>query len=217
MHSPAGGVATDRHEHAHRVSTQGVTSMTARRPYLRFLPALTRVLGIVFIGATIAPIAEAALPSGNPVQQWNQIAEDTVVASGAFQNEGLIYMAYAAAAVYDAVTAIEGEYEPYAIRVPASPSASAAAALALITDGPARIAAGREVGVAAANAIIELRSGDGRLTPIGVTSPVDAHQPGPGVWRLTPPFTPTLPVPQTPWVGDVQPFVLREPGQFHPA
>ena len=28
---------------------------------------------------------------------------------------------------------------------------------------------------------------------------------------------PTLPVPQTPWVGDVQPFVLREPGQFHPA
>ena len=218
--------------------------MTARRPYLRFLPALTRVLGIVFIGATIAPIADAALPSGNPVQQWNQIAEDTVVASGAFQNEGLIYMAYAAAAVYDAVTAIEGGYEPYAIRVPASPSASAAAAvveaaytvlryhfpaqaasldarhteaLALITDGPASIAAGREVGVAAANAIIELRSGDGRLTPIGVTSPVDAHQPGPGVWRRTPaPMAPFAP-PQTPWVGDVQPFVLREPGQFHPA
>ena len=122
----------------------------------------------------------------------------------------------AAAVVYDAVTAIEGGYEPYAIRVPASPSASAAAAvveaaytvlryhfpaqaasldarhteaLALPCTGR-QIAAGREVGVAAANAIIELRSGDGRLTPIGVTSPVDAHQPGPGVWRLTPPFRP---------------------------
>ena len=36
--------------------------MTARRPYLRFLPALTRVLGIVFIGATIAPIADRRCP-----------------------------------------------------------------------------------------------------------------------------------------------------------
>ena len=29
------------------------------------------------------------LPPGNTVQQWDKIAEDTVVGSGAFQNEGL--------------------------------------------------------------------------------------------------------------------------------
>ena len=55
----------------------------------------------------------AALPSGNTVQQWDEIAANTVVASGAFGNEGLQYMAYVSAAIYDAVTSIEGGYEPY--------------------------------------------------------------------------------------------------------
>jgi hypothetical protein len=32
--------------------------------------------------------AAAALPPGNTVAQWNKIAEDTVVGSGAFQSEG---------------------------------------------------------------------------------------------------------------------------------
>ena len=55
----------------------------------------------------LASPASATLPPGNTVQQWNKIAEDTVVASGAFQAEGFIYMAYASAAVYDAVVAIQ--------------------------------------------------------------------------------------------------------------
>jgi hypothetical protein len=45
----------------------------------------------------------AAVP--NTVAQWDKIAEDAVVRSGAFQNEGLIYMAYVSAAVYNAVVA----------------------------------------------------------------------------------------------------------------
>src|SRR3954453_18328049 len=56
--------------------------------------------------------AAGALPPGNTVEQWNQIAEDTVVGSGAFQNEGYLYMAYESTAVYDAVVAIEGRYRP---------------------------------------------------------------------------------------------------------
>jgi hypothetical protein len=60
--------------------------------------------------------AEAALPPGNAAQQWNKIAEDTVVGSGVFQNEGLIYMAYVSAASYDAVVGIQGGFEPYASR-----------------------------------------------------------------------------------------------------
>src|SRR5215472_16635571 len=56
--------------------------------------------------------AAAALPPGNTVAQWNKIAEDTAVGSGAFQAEGFIYMAYASTAVYNSVVAIEGGQEP---------------------------------------------------------------------------------------------------------
>jgi len=59
-----------------------------------------------------ADSAHAALPPGNTVEQWNVIAENTVVGSGAFQNEGLIYMAYVSTAVYNALVAIQGGYAP---------------------------------------------------------------------------------------------------------
>jgi hypothetical protein len=182
--------------------------------------------------------AAAALPPGNTVAQWNKIAEDTVVSSGAFQSEGLIYMAYVSAAVYDAVVAIEGGFEPYgpAITAPAGVSIDAAVveaayrtlvhyfpsqtgtldalyteALGLIADGTAKID-GQAVGLAAATNIITLRGGDGRMTPIGVTSSFPTLPPGPGVWRLTPPFA----APQVPWVWDVRRFVLRSVDQFLP-
>jgi hypothetical protein len=182
--------------------------------------------------------ASAALPPGNPVQQWNRIAEDTVVGAGAFQNEGLIYMAYVSASVYDAATAIQGGYESYGRRIAASPGASIEAAvieaaytslryyfpaqtasldmwheegLAAIPDGPAKLE-GTAVGRRAAQSLIRLRTDDGRLTPIGMTSAFPTLEPGPGGWRLTPPFA----APQTPWVGSLQPFVLNDPAQFHP-
>jgi hypothetical protein len=201
--------------------------------------------GAVLVLAPPAVPLQAALPPGTVVQQWNQIAEDTVVGSGAFQNEGLIYMAYVSAAVYDAAVAIEGGYEPYAGRIEAAPGASVdaavveaayttlrfyfadvgplvanldarhAEALALLPAGPAT-SAGRDVGVAAASAIIELRTNDGRITPIASTSSFRKKDPGPGVWRLTPPFTPPFDKPQTPWVGSVATFILTGSDQFHP-
>jgi VCPO second helical-bundle domain len=210
--------------------------------------SLARVLRIVAIAVTALAVAAAggtardaaaALPPGNTVAQWDKIAEDTVVASGAFQSEGFIYMAYVSAAVYDAVVAIEGGFEPYgaAITVPDGASVEAAVveaayqtlvnyfpsqagslellyaeALAQIADGPAK-RHGQIVGRAAARSIIRLRSDDGRLTPIGVTSEFPTLPPGPGVWRLTPPFA----APQVPWVGSVDPFLLRRLDQFLPA
>src|SRR5437016_2969929 len=45
----------------------------------------------------------AALPPGNAAEQWNKIAEDTVVGSGAFQGEGFVYMAYVSMAMDRAV------------------------------------------------------------------------------------------------------------------
>jgi hypothetical protein len=192
--------------------------------------------------------AAAALPPGNTVAQWNQIAEDTVVGSGTFLPEGFLYMAYASAAVYDAVVAIEGGFEPYgpAIEAPADASVDAATieaayrtlwaffppascntnsppavyafclgvrprldafyaeALSAISPGQAKTD-GQAVGLQAANDVIALRSGDGRMTPIGVTSSFTTLPPEPGVWRLTPPFA----APQTPWLANVRPFVLQ--------
>src|SRR4051794_4791227 len=78
----------------------------------RIGPALSSSAIAAFMLVTIG-VAEAALPAGNAVQQWNRIAEDTVVASGAFQNEGIVYMAYVSAAVYDAAVAVERRFAPY--------------------------------------------------------------------------------------------------------
>jgi hypothetical protein len=192
--------------------------------------------------------AAAALPPGNTVAQWNKIAEDTVVGSGAFQGEGFIYMAYASTAVYNAVVAIAGGYEPLdsTISAPAGASVDCAVVEAayrtlryyfasfpvLVANLDADYAealspsnldectadggAGTGVGMAAANEVIYNRTTgpipDGRMTPIGVSTPFPTLPPGPGVWRLTPPFAP----PQTPWVGNVRRFVLRSVDQFLP-
>src|SRR5438046_10482258 len=91
--------------------------------------------GAAFVAALIggtadAPVARAGLPSGNAVQQWDKIAEDTVVGSGAFQNESQIYMANEATAVYDAVVAVAGGYRSYGPAITAPTGASAEAAVA---------------------------------------------------------------------------------------
>jgi hypothetical protein len=209
------------------------------------VPRRYRIVGllvavVVAVGGA-SRTAQAVLPAlPNTVQQWNKIAEDTVVGSGVFQGEGEVYMSYTATAVYNAVVAIEGGYEPYGPGVSAPAGASVDCAVveaayrtllhyfqsnaALVTnlngyysDALSNLngctadgGEGTSVGLAAANSIIALRTGDGRKTPIGTTSPFETKSPGPGVWRLTPPFA----VPQTPWLGSVQPFLLKSPGQF---
>src|SRR5262245_65591021 len=69
-----------------------------------------RALRALAVGATAVAVlacaprnAAAALPPGNAAQQWDQIAEDTIVGSGAFQAEGFVYMAYVAKAMNRAV------------------------------------------------------------------------------------------------------------------
>ena len=197
---------------------------------------------LIALALIVAAPATAVLPPGNTVAQWNKIAEDTVVGSGAFQSEGFIYMAYVSAAAYDAVIAIEGGFEPYGPPITAPPGASVdcavveaayrtlryyfssfpvlvanldayyAEALSNFGGCTADSGAGTLVGQTAATDIITLRTGDGRMTPIGVTSSFPTLPPGPGVWRLTPPFA----LPQVPWVGNVRRFILESVDQFLP-
>jgi hypothetical protein len=213
---------------------------------LRFL-AIAAVLAVV-ASAGMTRDAAAALPPGNTVAQWNKIAEDTVVGSGAFQSEGFIYMAYASTAVYNAVVAIQGRYEPLdsTITAPAGASVDCAVVEAAyhtlryyFSSFPVLVAnldgnyaealspsnldgctadggVGTAVGLAAANEVIYNRTSgpnpDGRMTPIGVSTPFPTLLPGAGVWRLTPPFA----APQVPWVGNVRRFLLESVDQFLP-
>jgi hypothetical protein len=190
--------------------------------------------------------AAAALPPGNAVAQWNKIGEDTVVGSGAFQAEGFIYMAYASTAVYNAVVAIEGGYEPLdsTITAPAGASADCAVVEAAyqtlhyyFSAFPALIAtldadyadalsnldgctadsgAGTAVGLATANEVIYNRTTG--PNPDGRMTPV-------GVTSSFPTLpsgpgvwrlTPPFAAPQTPWVANVRPFVLQSLDQFLP-
>jgi len=211
------------------------------------IPPLLIALALA-VAALSGPPRDAAalLPPGNTVAQWNKITEDTVVGSGAFQSEGFIYMAYASTAVYNAVVAIEGGYEPLDSTITAPPGASVdcavveaayrtlryyfssfpvlvanldanyAEALANLNGCTSDGGAGTGVGLAAANEVIYNRTTgpnpDGRMTPIGVTSSFPTLPPGPGVWRLTPPFA----LPQVPWVGNVRRFILQSVDQFLP-
>ena len=204
------------------------------------------VLVTLLAGTELGPRSTRAatdVPPEETVLEWNAIAENVVTASGAFQNEGLVYMAYASAAVYDAVVAITGGYEPLGrlLDAPADASVDCAvlqaaystldhylganeslatrlaeqrsSSLARLGGCTADSGAGLSLGQAAADHVIERRAGDGLTTPIGTTSPVPTPTPAPGVWRLTPPG---FAAPQTPWVADVAPFVLRAADQFHP-
>jgi hypothetical protein len=150
------------------------------------------------------------------------------------QAEGRVYTAYVQAAVYDAVTKIEGRYVPYhdfsADPEGALPEAAVAAAArttldhylpdqtdsvdaqyaAYLTALPAAgKAAGITVGEAAAKDIIALRADDGRNAPTATygdpTLPVVA-----GRWQVVPPATTAA----TPWLAFLQPFLLENPDQF---
>ncbi len=255
--SPTGFLYPARFEDMTKgVFTQPAAALMLGREVISMgvLAWVVRVVAIAIVALAVAASAgttrnaAAALPPGNTVAQWNKIAEDTVVGSGAFQSEGLIYMAYASTAVYNAVVAIEGGYEPVdsTISAPAGASVDCAAVEAayrtlryyfssfpvLVANLDANYAealspsnldgctadggAGTGVGLAAADEVIYNRTTgpnpDGRMTPIGVTSSFPTLPPGPGVWRLTPPFA----APQVPWVGDVRRFVLQSVDQFLP-
>jgi hypothetical protein len=187
--------------------------------------------------ASSAP-ARSGLPAtvANPqvVLDWNATAAATVLASGKPQPESMVYIGLTQAAVYDAVIAIEGGFEPYLIApsVPpgSAPEAAAAAAaygvlvnyfpaqkpaldtayaasLAGIPDGSAE-QRGVLVGQRVAAGLIEARIDDGRDDPEPFTP-----TPAPGVWRPTPP---AFLAAQTPWMATMRPLLLDNAAQFRP-
>jgi hypothetical protein len=190
--------------------------------------AAVAVTALTIAGAPAAVHdAAAALPAGNAAQQWDKIAEDTIVGSGAFQGEGFVYMAYVSKAMDRAVNpgerqgqspdaaVTEAAYRILLHYVPAQETSLAAlhdAALAAIPEGPAK-RNGIVYGGLAADEVLRQRANDGLKTPIASTTPFPTLAPAPGVWRLTPL---AFVAPQTPWMATVRPFVLESGDQFLP-
>jgi hypothetical protein len=148
------------------------------------------------------------------------------VGSGAFQNESFVYMAYVSQAVYRAIAPGErkGQSADAAVIGAAStvldhyfPSQASAIdglrqeALAGLPDDQ-RTAVGLRYGDLTGQKEIDERAGDGLQTPIASTSTFPLLAPGPGVWRLAPPYA----APQTPWLGNVRPFIVSSADQFLP-
>ncbi|MFC6156805.1 vanadium-dependent haloperoxidase [Kribbella jiaozuonensis] len=191
-------------------------------------------IGLVTPALVAAPSQAGGVRAGPAViTQWNTIAGRTIYAENATPVPvGSLYFGFVSLAVYDAVVAIEGRYEPYLkqpkVRARASSEAAAAtaayevlryyfpasatnlatdyaASLGTIPDGRAKTR-GTEVGRHAAQTLIQARANDGRGANIQLTV-----TPAPGVWRPTPDaLAPML----APWLGFVVPLALRSPTQF---
>jgi hypothetical protein len=179
------------------------------------------------------------LAHADAVVEWNEITTQTLLAAGRSPVITSLDYAIVHAAVYDAVVAIEGQFEPYHVVIPnASGSPAAAAATAahdvLVALFPAQTAAldltyhtyftnnglsetdpGVTVGRLAAAGIWALRANDGRFPP---NFPPFNGGTEPGVWRPTPSYLPSPPPAfapgAVPWVAIVTPFTLDSPSQF---
>jgi hypothetical protein len=173
--------------------------------------------------------------AGNVVTDWNTIASTTIVTNGGKSpGASSVWFAYSSLAVYDAVNAITGQYQPFCYRIagPGNASIDAAAVAAahriLVNYFPSQQAAldsqftasiaaiaaagdktsGVAVGEAAAMAIINARTNDGLEANV-------TYVPGsgPGAWIPTPP---AFASPVTPWLGQMRPFTMKSAGDFLP-
>ena len=188
------------------------------------------IISVVVLNVALATTARA-----DTVTDWNRIAAQEVLNAGASRPgpTAALDMATVQVAVYDAVQAIVGEYQPYHVAIPgATGSTSSAAAKAardvLVNRFPSRAAAieaiyqqylldhglnpadpGVAVGATAAAGIIALRATDGSFP--NPPPPPFVGSMMIGVWRPTPPANAPM---AAPWLGNVTPFALNSPSQF---
>jgi hypothetical protein len=191
--------------------------------------------------------ATSGLSPADAVITWNAITAQAIATAAAANSpprpgpSSALDYAMVHAAVHDAVNAIEGQFEPYAIVIPgASGSPIAAAATAahdmLVNRFPAQAAGfldptylaylaangltvndpGVAVGRQAAAGLIALRANDGSFP----NPPLPPFTGGtsPGEWRPTASYLPGPPPSGAPmaaeWLAFMTPFTLTSPDQF---
>lgn len=166
----------------------------------------------------------------NVISDWDAISLNAIVVQGKKASAAVLF-AYVDVAMYDAVTSINHEYRPFAVRVNAPHGASVDAAviaaahdvlvhylpveqafldaaksasLAGIVDSQSKTD-GIGVGTAVAAQWISLRAHDGFEAPVTF---VWGH--GPGIWEPVSPFPPPVNV----WMADFTPFTHQGPSDF---
>ena len=172
--------------------------------------------------------------AGNVVTDWNTIASTTIVKNGGKgSTPSGVWFAYTSIAVYDAVSAITGQYRTFYYQGsgPQGASSEAAAAAAahriLVNYFPAQQSdldskfnttlsnisaegrakdSGVAVGEAAAAALISARGGDGLEANVIYTPGTGA-----GAWVPTPP---AFAAPLAPWLGQMRPFTMSSAADF---
>jgi hypothetical protein len=189
-------------------------------------------IAVAALGVLLATSAQA---SDDPVLEWNSIMLSTTSGQNPFFQAR--YAAITQLAVFEAVNAIEGRFDPYLGSVAAPPDASTeaaavaaahavlasyfpanapsldaayAASLARVPDGT-RKQQGVAVGEAAAAAMIALRTGDGS-TPPEFYLPASTE---PGSWQLTPGCPPQGGL-LLQW-RNLRPFAIESTDQFRAA
>jgi hypothetical protein len=203
------------------------------------LPTILAAAALAFgAGGASAQSAPAEVSAADPgaasIIAWNEIALNAAVGTAKQPPpQAIISIALVQAAVYDAVVAIVGGYQPYLAGLEAAPGGSVEAAVATaahdvlvhylpdqqadldaalsasldaIEDGDAK-SAGTTVGQAAAAALIAARADDGYAAATDFVMP----EPGPGVWSI-----PADQKPIAPWLATYKPFMLDSADQFRP-
>jgi hypothetical protein len=213
--------------------------MTFPKPLSRVPVSPSGLSSIVFIALVGLGTAAAQNPvtDWNDIAITAAVAANQTTSPGSFnQPSSMMYLAYVHLAVFDAVNAIDHQYHSYGPDITATGTASKEAATieaayrmclylfpdqaatlatkyntstAAISDGAAK-SDGMQAGLAAANSIIALRTGDGRLATVPYTWP---SIPTAGVWTPTPP---AFASPILTWFGHVVPFTMTRPSQFRP-
>jgi hypothetical protein len=190
---------------------------------------LTATIALAFVVVVTATHSASA---SDAVTFWNETAiTASAVHAGRAPAISPVDLAYVHAAIYDAVVALRGGYQPFAVRlqsVPAGASVDAAiaaaahrvlvtlfpldhtyvddryaAALALVPDGESKVD-GMNVGEQVAAALLASRAGDGWNAPV-----VYVPGSGPGAWQPTAPAPPIAP-----WLAVMRPFTFSSASQF---
>jgi hypothetical protein len=197
----------------------------------------------------VAERAASGLSPADAVIAWNEITAQAIATAAAANSplrpgpSSVLDYAMVHAAVHDAVQAIEGRFEPYAVVIlGASGSSTAAAATAahdvLVNRFPAQAAGfldpkyleylaanglsvndpGVAVGQQAAAGLIALRANDGSF-PNPPLFPFTGGT-SPGEWRPTPSYLPGPPpsgaAMAAEWLAFMTPFTLTSPDHFRP-
>ena len=170
----------------------------------------------------------------NAIVTWNRTAQRLIINTSLKGSQPASqYLAYVNVAIYEAVNAVVGAFQPYALHLAAPPETSLdaavasaashvlrvklpslvseidaayAAALDAIPDSQAKLD-GIALGDAAGAGILALRADDN----VEASDPVTLPTAGPGVWQPLPGQTPLAP-----WARHARPWTMRSVHQFRP-